>query len=307
MSATNKANNPWSSYWQKGAFAAFLDKTSTLQNYQMRKFWFERMEEQEAKQPILDVGTGNGIVPQWLAEYADEKGKKFDVIGVDSADIKPNADHLTLHGNTPYESFSLPSNKKFGTIVSHFGMEYGDLDAGLKHLNKNLKRGGKLIALVHSKDSVIVNTSRHVYDMLPSLIKQLNKSVAPLYQAILNANGKPLPKSAQLAQQKLNQFANKNRQNPVFQRTNFVPAVKHIVQAAEQGKAQEANHVFNDYLNNLQAHRARLATLVKAVEQVDNADSIKQLTESAGFKNVVVQQVQFPETGIVGLCIQADK
>jgi len=299
--------NPWSVFWQKGAFASFLDEKSTLQNYQMRKFWFERMEETEAKQPILDVATGNGIVVQWLTEFAEKKGKKFDLIGVDAAVIKPSNDKLKLHGETEYESFTLPSNKKIGTVVSHYGLEYGDMATGLPHLHKQLKRGGGLIALVHSEDSVIVQTSRKVYELLPSLIKQLNKSVQPLFEAILKAAGKPLPRNAQLAQQKLNQFANKYRNDPTFHRTNFVPAVRHILQAAEQGKAAEAKHVFTDYLGNLNDHKARLTTMVRAVEQAGNTEQLKQQFETAGFKNVRVQTVQFPETGIVARCVQADK
>ncbi|WP_404401876.1 class I SAM-dependent methyltransferase [Idiomarina seosinensis] len=299
--------NPWSVFWQKGAFASFLDKSSTLQNYQMRKFWFERMDELEPKQPILDIGTGNGIVPQWLAEYAAEKGKDFTVIGIDAAQINPTNSELTLHGETPYETFTLSGNKKFGTLVSNFGLEYGDLEQGLAHLHKNLKRGGALVALMHSEDSVIVQSSRKVYELLPSTIKQMNKAVEPLYKALLSANGQALPKSAQQAQQKLNQFANKHRNDPTFQRTNFVPAVKHILSAAEQGKQQEAEKVFTDYLGNLTDHRARLSTLVKAVEQVGDQQQLQQQVEAAGFKKVSVQQVQFPETGVVGLCLQAVK
>lgn len=307
MSIAKTDKNPWSEYWQKGAFAAFLDQKSQLQNYQMRKFWFERMEEAEPKQPILDVATGNGAVVQWLAEYAEQKGKKFDLVGIDSAAIKPLNDKLKLYGGTPYETFTLSGNKKIGTVVSHYGLEYGDMHRGLAHLHKSLKRGGGVIALVHSEDSVIVKTSRQIYDILPSLIKHLSKSVEPLYHAIFKANGKPLPKNAQLAQHKLNQFAAKYRNDPIFHRTNFVPAVRHILQAAEQGKGAEAEQVLNDYSNNLTAHRARLMTMVKAVEQVGDMQNVKQLFETAGFKNITVQSVQFPETGVVGYCIQATK
>lgn len=273
----------------------------------MRKFWFERMDELEPKQPVLDVGTGNGIVPQWLTEYAQEKNKKLDIIGIDSAQIKPSNDKLKLHGETAYENFSLPSNKKIGTVVSHFGIEYGDLDSGLANLHKQLKRGGALVALVHSDESVIVQTSKRVHELLPSLIKQLKKSVEPLYTALLTAKGKPLPKTAAQAQQKLNQFARKHHNDPVFHRTNFVPAVKHVLQAAEQGKAQEAEKVFNDYLGNLTNHKAQLNTLMSAVEQLGDQSSVQQKVEAAGFKKVKVQTVQFPETGVVGYCIQATK
>ena len=299
--------NPWNSYWQKGAKASFLDEKSRLQAYQMRKFWFERMDELEPKQPIVDVATGNGIVVEWLTEYAEEKGKKLTVMGVDSADINPPNKSLKLYGDTPYETFKLPSNKKVGTFVSHFGLEYGDVDSGFKNLFGQLKRGGALVALVHSKESVIYLKSAAIYELIPSAIKQLKKSVQVLQEALLKHGPGKLSKTAMEAQQRLNEFARKHERNPAFHAMNFVPATKHLLQAAASGHKAESLQIFEDYLANITEHKGRLATLLKATEQMGDIESTKKRVEQAGFKNVKVQQVQFPETGIVGNCIQADK
>ncbi|RUO67122.1 SAM-dependent methyltransferase [Idiomarina ramblicola] len=299
--------NPWNSYWQKGAKASFLDEKSRLQIYQMRKFWFERMEEFEPKQPIVDVGTGNGIVVEWLTEYAGEKTKKLTLMGIDSADINPPNKDLKLSGNTPYETFRLPSNKKVGTFVSHFGLEYGDVDAGLNNLFAQLKRGGSLVALVHSKESVIYLKSLAIYDFIPSAIKQLRKSVQVLQEALLKHGPGNLPKSALEAQQRLNEFARKHQRSPAFHAMNFVPATKHLLQAAASGQKDESLKVFEDYLNNITEHKGRLTTLLKATDELEGIDAIQKRVEQAGFKQVKVQQVQFPETGIVGNCIQATK
>ena len=76
MNNTKKqVNNVWDNYWRSGAEASFLNKNTSLQRYQMRKFWFERMSEFEAKSPIVDIGCGNGILIGWLNEYKNEKNK----------------------------------------------------------------------------------------------------------------------------------------------------------------------------------------------------------------------------------------
>lgn len=299
--------NPWTEYWQRGAKASFLDEKSRLQAYQMRKFWFERFDEADIKQPIVDIGTGNGAVVQWLTEYSEEKGKKLDVQGIDSAEINPPNKALKLSGNTPYETFKLPSNKKVGMFVSHYGLEYGDMADGLKNLHTQLKRGGVLIALVHSEASVIYKKSQAIYDLIPSAIKHLKKSVAPLQDALLKHGPNNLPRSALQAQQELNQFARKHERNPAFHAMNFVPATKHVLQAAAKGNEVESRQVYAGYLNSINAHKARTQTLLKAVEQLSGIEETKKQFENAGFKNVVIQEVEFPESGIFGNCIQASK
>ncbi|MFD2631272.1 SAM-dependent methyltransferase [Idiomarina piscisalsi] len=299
--------NPWTEYWQRGAKASFLDEKSRLQAYQMRKFWFERFDEADIKQPIIDIGTGNGAVVQWLTEYSEEKGKKLDVQGIDSADINPPNKALKLSGNTPYETFKLPSNKKVGMFVSHYGLEYGDMADGLKNLHTQLKRGGVLIALVHSEASVIYKKSQAIYDLIPSAVKHLKKSVAPLQDALLKHGPNNLPRSALQAQQALNQFARKHERNPAFHAMNFVPATKHVLQAAAKGNEVESRQVYAGYLNSINSNKARTQTLLKAVEQLEGMEEAKKQLESAGFKNVVIQEVEFPESGIFGQCIQASK
>jgi len=299
--------NPWTYFWQKGAKASFLDDRSRLQTYQMRKFWFERMDEADVKQPVVDVGTGNGIVVQWLTEYAEEKGKKLDVSGIDSAQINPPNKSLKLSGETDYEQFSLSGNKKVGVFVSHFGIEYGDLDSGLRNLSSQLKRGGSLVALVHSEESVIYKKSLEVYELIPSVIKQLKKSVSVLQEALFKQGEGSLPRAAQEAQQRLNQFARKHQQQSAFHAMNFVPATKHLLQAAAAGKKAESQKIFDDYLANVTEHRARLTTLLKATDSLGEPYDLQRRIEDAGFKQVRIQQVQFPETGVVGNCVQAVK
>ena len=83
-----------------------------------------------------------------------------------------------------------------------------------------------------------------------------------------------------------------HRNNPTFKRSNFVPAVRHILQAASNGKKLEARQVYNDFLNNMKFHYAQMDDMIQAVEQVKSADHLAQAAEKAGFKRVMVQDVE---------------
>ena len=88
---------------------------------------------------------------------------------------------------------------------------------------------------------------------------------------------------------------------------NFVPAVKHALKAAARGKSDESNSVLSNYMKEINEHKARLTSVLKATEQLGSADNVKALFEAAGFKRVKVQTVAFPETGVIGNCVQSCK
>ena len=178
---------------------------------------------------------------------------------------------------------------------------------GLKNLHTQLKRGGSLIALVHSEASVVYKKSQAIYDLTPSVIKHLKKSVAPLQDALLKHGPNNLPRSALQAQQALNQFARKHERTPAFHAMNFIPATKHVLQAAAKGNEVESRQVYAGYLDSINAYKARTQTLLQAADQLGSMEETKYLLEAAGFKNVVIQEVEFPESGIFGNCIRASK
>ncbi len=88
---------------------------------------------------------------------------------------------------------------------------------------------------------------------------------------------------------------------------NFVPATKHALQAAAHGNSDESHRVLSGYINAITEHKARLVSLLKATEQLGDENETKALFEDAGFKNLTIQTVAFPETGVVGSCVQCGK
>jgi len=299
--------NPWSPFWLKGSAASFLDEKSKLQSYQMRKFWFQCMDEYDIKQPVIDIGSGNGLLVQWLTKYAEENDVKLDVRGIDAAELNPPNPSLKLSDKTPYEDFTLGGNRKVGTFVSNYGLEYGDLDAGLPNLHQQLKRGGRLLTMLHSDDSVIVKNSKIMLDLIPSLIKQLKKSVYPLQQGLLKEGPGKLSRSSLQAQDALNRFARKNERFGAFHAANFYPATQHLLKLAAQGQRQASEKVFDDYLHSIELHRDQLNSVLRATQNVSDTEQLTEKLVTAGFKNIAITTTEFAETGIVGRFLAAKK
>ncbi|MGM0526573.1 MAG: SAM-dependent methyltransferase [Pseudomonadota bacterium] len=299
--------NPWSPFWLKGSAASFLDEKSKLQSYQMRKFWFECMREYDIKQPVVDIGSGNGLLVQWLTKYAEENELKLDVRGIDAAELNPPNPALKLSAKTAYEDFTLGGNRKVGTFVSNYGLEYGELDAGLANLHRQLKRGGMLLAMLHSGDSVIVKNGKIMLDLIPSLIKQLKKSVYPLQQGLLKEGPGKLSRSSLQAQDALNRFAQKNERFGAFHAANFYPATQHLLKLAAQGQRQASEKVLDDYLHNIELHRDRLHTMLRATQNVSDTEQLKEKLGKVGFKNITISTTEFAETGVVGHFLVANK
>ena len=106
-----------------------------------------------------------------------------------------------------------------------------------------------------------------------------------------------MPRSALQAQQTLNQFAQKNERNPAFHAMNFIPATKHVLQAAAKGNEVESRQVYAGYLNSINAHKARTHTLLKAVKQLGSVVETKKKLESLGFKHVAIQKFNSRRVG----------
>jgi ubiquinone/menaquinone biosynthesis C-methylase UbiE len=157
------SNQGWQSYWHEDRLAACTPDDPAAAAV-IEAQWCEFFSRLDAGMRVLDVATGNGVLLVWAARAAMEHGRKLDCVGVDLADIDP-ATFLPRYrdaladtrfiGGTPAEALPF-DDASFDVLVSQYGLEYADLDAGLSEAARVLKPGGTLRWLAHSGDSAIV-------------------------------------------------------------------------------------------------------------------------------------------------------
>ncbi len=100
---------------------------------------------------ILDLGTGNGLLPLIALQVSDGAGKAFEVHGADFADIDPvkalpdHAPHLrrvTFHPGCPNEKLPFAAGT-FDAVTAQHAFEYGDPKKSAAEVASVLKQKGK--------------------------------------------------------------------------------------------------------------------------------------------------------------------
>lgn len=109
---------------------------------------------------VLDLGTGNGVLPRWLLQARAHDATQCDA--VDAAPIAPTwwqarpageRSRIRFHGGTPAES--LPwHGPTFNAVTSQFGVEYGDLDRIWHEVQRVTLVGAQLRFVMHHPDSL---------------------------------------------------------------------------------------------------------------------------------------------------------
>lgn len=149
----------WSEYWRSGRGDVMtIDGASGSAPFDAAPLWSAFFQTFEDGARLLDLATGGGQVARIAAAAGREAGKRFEVTGVDYADLGPlegaSPEGYTLTGGVALEKLPLPA-AHFDGASSQFGIEYAEPRAALAELSRVLKPGGRAMLLLHHKDSAI--------------------------------------------------------------------------------------------------------------------------------------------------------
>lgn len=298
--------NHWSQYWKiSKAVNSFAEGTSASGYHgDVEKFWQAELADLADDAVIVDVGTGNGALAMLASEYGKANNKKWQVHGVDAAEINPvaaleskpevAAKLQAIEFHSGVDMATLPfADQSVDCVISQFALEYADAPAAIKEALRVLKPGGKLVAMVHHKKSDLIKDSGRGVEIFNHI---LNKT--PLFmQADL------LLRLGAMQMQNMD-FASWQKTQPFLAATKTVEWIMHIV--GEEFKSDEDRVWLNDafgrvidvintgrdeetaaraaeWLNMtydmLQGHRLRLEDQLAAAQ---TEAGVKKLIKSAG-------------------------
>lgn len=149
----------WSDYWRAGRRQAMAGAEGGQAGpYDPEPLWRDFFGTFPDGARLLDLATGGGQAPRIACAVAREKGRAFEVIGVDYADLGPSegasSDGFTLMGGVPLEKMPFEA-ESFDGASSQFGVEYADTSAALRELARVLKPGGRALFLAHHAASAL--------------------------------------------------------------------------------------------------------------------------------------------------------
>lgn len=166
-SATDGTAGSWSRLWSQGVLHSCA--TGIQGNYDgpIRDFWQGRFAVVPNGGRILDIGTGNGALLLLAKDEGTARGVRFDLHGIDLADIDPPAtvpggvglySGITFHPRTPASRLPFPDGCA-SLVTSQYAFEYTSWQDSVAEFARVLAPGGMAALVIHSGDSVIARVA----------------------------------------------------------------------------------------------------------------------------------------------------
>lgn len=158
----------WESQYRTGALATCPTAADGGIDLEVRQAWVEFFATLPDGACIVDIGTGNGLIPGIARESAAALGRHWTIHGTDPARIDPARDvadgarrfeGITFHAGVPAEKLPFET-ASVDAVTGHHALEYTDAPAALAEMFRVLKPGGDAQFIVHHADSVFMRSAR---------------------------------------------------------------------------------------------------------------------------------------------------
>lgn len=169
----DQAIGKWTRYWRAGALHSC--GCAWHGNYEgaVAAFWTARFAALPDGARVVDVGTGNGAIPLLAAAAARRLGRRFELHGVDLADIDPArsaaaaaqagdqaADLASIRFHPRTSATELPfTPASVDLVTGQYAFEYLAREAALHELARVLSPRGAVALVLHSRDSELLATT----------------------------------------------------------------------------------------------------------------------------------------------------
>jgi ubiquinone/menaquinone biosynthesis C-methylase UbiE len=192
----------WDRYWQFDRIASCFDSAgATNYDENVAAGWREFFGRLPQGTRILDLCSGNGAVAIIAAETGLARGKHFEIVAVDRADIDPGA-HVSRHrqalaaidfrGGTAAEKLPF-GDDSFGAIVSQYGLEYTELDRALTELGRVAAPGARVRLVLHAAEGTVRADSERIVAEADFLLDSIDLpgTARRCFEAVIAAERSP--------------------------------------------------------------------------------------------------------------------
>lgn len=161
---TGKAISVWDNYWKRGELHSCIAASDDKNQQEIDDFWRGIYGNFQDDTVILDIGTGNGLLPCLAVRHANDHDYVWEIHGVDLADINPARDvpdyrkileQINFQARIAAEELPF-DNEYCDLITSQYAIEYSDMARSVAEVSRVLKQGGVFCALLHSRHSLVV-------------------------------------------------------------------------------------------------------------------------------------------------------
>lgn len=311
-SSTREARAPaidqWDRYWRYGSLHSFSQVAGGNYDGAIARFWEDQFSALQDGSRLVDIATGNGALPLLALETGERAGRAFHLAGVDLANIDPPAtvtdpalagrlQEIEFHPRTPAEALPF-DDASVDLACSQFGLEYSDLPLSVGEIARILRAGGRLAAVIHHAESVLLQATDqevaqidYVLDELRLYLKTRN-----LLRAMVDARVAPgaaterhpkVVRKYQAVQKALEdvRHAAEGSANP---RMLVGPAryVREILAATATTPARELLRWLEEARARVMANRQRLLDMREAARSPEGMHALEGILRDAGLAGI---------------------
>lgn len=275
--------NAWSTYWASGALHSCA--RSFAKNYDgvIGQTWAEFFRALPNGSRVLDIACGNGPLAQLMLATTPEAQTHCTCIDLASvspgwiSELLPEQQaRVTFRPQTAMEQLDV-ADGPFHSVISQFGMEYGDWQTMFQRLPRLLHPNARLQFICHAADSTIVAAGSaermHLEWLLkPAGVLETAKAMVPLMalagtdagRAVL-VNNRAANETRSRYDALLSEANHRVLQLPVGDVLSEVDQhCANAFQTAVMGNSMQALKHINQLEAQLHASRERLAQLATA-------------------------------------------
>lgn len=180
MSSTGDKQKAWDAHWRSGSLSSLSSGDKSTEAPEAIAAWNGFFGKLSGGAKILDIATGNGIVPAHARAFSQEFHTTFEITGIDRADIDPLAtvteQRSLLEGITFLAGIAaedLPfEDALFDAVTGQYAIEYTNTVETAGEVARVLKAGGRFRFVCHAREGGIVTFNAPKAQQCAWLLKQ---------------------------------------------------------------------------------------------------------------------------------------
>jgi SAM-dependent methyltransferase len=310
----------WETYYRGGALATGPTGPDGAYDRETRAGWAEFFATLPDGARLLDIGTGNGVIPMIAREVAAAGGRQLQIDACDLAAIDPLRDvpgadqrlaGVRFHPGVanerlPFEAGCLQA------VSGHYALEYGDMAATLAEVRRVLAPGGAARFVLHHAGSVLVGNAHGSLaeaDFVLSELKLYRKlrrvvTMAPTSTDAVNRAADELRGAIRQLKQAL---ATARAQGRGLILDVTLDATQKLLVARTQGPPQEVEREIDQVERELRASVRRLKDLVGRALDAAAMDALVDRAGALGFVVITAAPELHAGDHLVGWGLQMRK